>query len=89
MVVDEEDLELEDSKKKKLKAKHAQREKEEAEIAAREAALADVETLPESADDFEKLLLTSPNSSYVWIQYMAFQVCNTTHHTHTTITTLL
>eukprot|EP00163_Fabomonas_tropica_P031767 TRINITY_DN767_c0_g2_i2.p1 TRINITY_DN767_c0_g2~~TRINITY_DN767_c0_g2_i2.p1 ORF type:complete len:2036 (+),score=672.00 TRINITY_DN767_c0_g2_i2:48-6110(+) len=28
----------------------------------------------ESADDYEKLILASPNSSYVWIKYMAFQL---------------
>ncbi|EIM20729.1 hypothetical protein E3Q22_03362 [Wallemia mellicola] len=29
---------------------------------------------PESSNDFERLLLGSPNSSYVWIQYMSFQL---------------
>lgn len=29
---------------------------------------------PESNADFERLLLGSPNSSYLWIQYMSFQV---------------
>lgn len=29
---------------------------------------------PESNADFERVLLGSPNSSYVWIQYMSFQV---------------
>ena len=29
---------------------------------------------PESTADFERLLLGSPNSSYLWIQYMSFQV---------------
>lgn len=36
---------------------------------------ADIHTkLPESITDFERLLLASPNSSYMWIQYMAFQL---------------
>lgn len=30
--------------------------------------------LPESAEDFERLLLASPNSSYLWIQYITFQL---------------
>lgn len=30
--------------------------------------------LPESIADFERLLLGSPNSSYLWIQYMSFQL---------------
>lgn len=29
---------------------------------------------PESSNDFERLLLGSPNSSYIWIQYMSFQL---------------
>ena len=29
---------------------------------------------PESNADFERLLLGSPNSSYLWIQYMSFQI---------------
>jgi rRNA biogenesis protein RRP5 len=29
---------------------------------------------PESNEDFERLLLGSPNSSYLWIQYMSFQL---------------
>lgn len=29
---------------------------------------------PQSSADFERLLLGSPNSSYLWIQFMAFQL---------------
>ena len=29
---------------------------------------------PESADEFEKLVRSSPNSSFVWIKYMAFML---------------
>ena len=29
---------------------------------------------PESNADFERVLLGSPNSSYLWIQYMSFQL---------------
>ncbi|KAF9477538.1 nucleic acid-binding protein [Pholiota conissans] len=36
---------------------------------------ADMQTkTPESNADFERLLLGSPNSSYLWIQYMSFQL---------------
>ncbi|THH02559.1 hypothetical protein EW026_g275 [Hermanssonia centrifuga] len=36
---------------------------------------ADLHTkVPESNADFERLLLGSPNSSYLWIQYMSFQL---------------
>ena len=30
--------------------------------------------VPESATDFERMLLSSPNSSYLWLKYMAFYV---------------
>lgn len=30
--------------------------------------------IPESEDDFEKLILKNPNSSYVWIKYIAFKM---------------
>jgi len=29
---------------------------------------------PESADEFEKMVRSSPNSSFVWIKYMAFML---------------
>ena len=29
---------------------------------------------PQSTSDFERLLLSEPNSSYLWLQYMAFQL---------------
>lgn len=29
---------------------------------------------PESADDFDRLVLSSPNSSILWVQYMAFHL---------------
>ena len=29
---------------------------------------------PENVDDFEKMLMGSPNSSFIWIQYMAFMM---------------
>jgi len=36
---------------------------------------ADMQTkLPDSNADFERMLLGSPNSSYLWIQYMSFQL---------------
>ena len=44
----------------------------EAAIARREAELADAEGNPQSADDYERLIVGSPNSSYVWVRYMAF-----------------
>ncbi len=37
-------------------------------------ALAAGSHLPTSPADFERLLMSSPNNSYVWIQYMAFHL---------------
>ncbi|KIL00557.1 hypothetical protein PAXRUDRAFT_821549 [Paxillus rubicundulus Ve08.2h10] len=56
----------EDSGKKKKRRKRREIEKD---------LTADMHTkLPESNADFERLLLGSPNSSYLWIQYMSFQL---------------
>jgi hypothetical protein len=56
------------------KTKRARRREREAEEAAtRRAELAKLEdAAPGSVDDFERLVLASPSSSYVWIRYMAF-----------------
>ena len=32
------------------------------------------EVQPETADDFDRLVLQSPNSSLVWLRYMAFHL---------------
>ncbi|RPD57053.1 U3 snoRNP-associated protein Rrp5 [Lentinus tigrinus ALCF2SS1-6] len=63
----EEDSEVDgqqDSKKKKKKRKEIEQD-----------LTADMHTkAPESNADFERLLLGSPNSSYLWVQYMSFQL---------------
>ncbi|CAD6934448.1 unnamed protein product [Tilletia controversa] len=42
---------------------------------AQKGAAADLdEKLPESVSDFERLLLGSPNNSFLWIQFMSFQL---------------
>ena len=38
----------------------------------REAALMSGENSPESPDEFDRLIIGSPNSSYLWIKYIAF-----------------
>ena len=43
----------------------------EREIRAAEERLLEKD-VPRSADEFEKLVRSSPNSSFVWIKYMAF-----------------
>lgn len=39
-----------------------------------EQALLDQDRAPESTDDFDRLVLTSPNNSVLWLQYMAFHL---------------
>lgn len=50
-----------------------EQEKKEAEkaLVQREAQLMDPSLRPEDAGAFERLLLASPNSSLLWLQYMA------------------
>ena len=43
----------------------------EREIRAAEERLLEKD-IPRTTEEFEKLVRTSPNSSYVWIKYMAF-----------------
>uniref|UniRef100_M4BJB6 rRNA biogenesis protein RRP5 n=1 Tax=Hyaloperonospora arabidopsidis (strain Emoy2) TaxID=559515 RepID=M4BJB6_HYAAE len=43
-------------------------------VALREKALASNDEVPQNASDYERLLAVSPQSSYLWIQYMAFHV---------------
>jgi rRNA biogenesis protein RRP5 len=58
----------------KSRKKQAERRREEQEISRREMALADgtADENPETAGDFERLLAGNPNSSELWIRYMAF-----------------
>jgi len=61
---DESDTEGQPSKKKKRRRKEIEQDH-----------TADMHTkTPESNADFERVLLGSPNSSYLWIQYMSFQL---------------
>lgn len=69
-------VEEKDEKKKKKKTKK-QKQKDfldrELEIRGKEMALLNSSNQePQNSDDFEKLLLQNPVSSYVWINYMAF-----------------
>ncbi|PRP78641.1 hypothetical protein PROFUN_08639 [Planoprotostelium fungivorum] len=77
--VAEEDLaeEAMTSKEKKMTAreKRAEKKKEEAAIAEKEEAK--LEGTPQTAADFERMLLSSPDSAYLWVQYMAFCVSTT------------
>lgn len=70
---DSEDEEM-DEKKKVQQAKHKAKKQTDEWIALREKALASQDERPQTADDFERLLAVNPQSSFLWIQYMAFHV---------------
>ncbi|KAG0628431.1 hypothetical protein M758_1G025900 [Ceratodon purpureus] len=71
---EEEDEESEDAKKLTKRAKKRLKEQREAEITAAEEKRLKGDQAPETVDEFEALVRTSPNSSLVWIKYMAFLV---------------
>ncbi|RKO88271.1 hypothetical protein BDK51DRAFT_24832, partial [Blyttiomyces helicus] len=60
--------------KKSRRAKLRAKREEEERIAQKEISLLDGEAAPELAEDFERLLIGSPNSSFLWIKFMAFQL---------------
>ncbi|XP_040462139.1 protein RRP5 homolog isoform X2 [Falco naumanni] len=70
---EEEDPQLK-LKKQTKKEKELEKQKKEKELCKLEAALMDPSRQPQSADDFDRLVLSSPNSSIVWLQYMAFHL---------------
>ncbi|THG20255.1 hypothetical protein TEA_029047 [Camellia sinensis var. sinensis] len=59
--------------KNKSQAKKKANEEREREIRAAEERLLEKD-IPRSADEFEKVVRISPNSSFVWIKYMAFML---------------
>ena len=65
-------------KKKKLSAgeRREQERQKEREIRQREEALASNQ-LPNSVDQFDRLVLGSPDSSIIWLQYMAYHLQTT------------
>ncbi|KAH6781199.1 RIBOSOMAL RNA PROCESSING 5 [Perilla frutescens var. hirtella] len=69
-VVDATDVIVEKNDKKAQKKARDERERE---IRAAEERLLEKD-IPRSADEFEKLIRSSPNSSFIWIKYMAFML---------------
>ncbi|XP_054937411.1 protein RRP5 homolog [Physeter macrocephalus] len=61
-------------RKKSKKERELEKQKAEKELSRIEEALMDPGRQPESADDFDRLVLSSPNSSILWLQYMAFHL---------------
>jgi predicted RNA-binding protein with RPS1 domain len=53
------------------RAKLAAKRSAEQQMRAREHSALDPSAVPESADDFERELVASPNSSLIWVKYMA------------------
>lgn len=48
--------------------------KEEEKLVKAEQKLMNDEQTPQSADEFDRLIMASPDSSIVWVQYMAFHL---------------
>jgi len=61
-----------DSGKKSSKRRNQEKALIEAETAAKEQEKLEEPSMPQSVDEFERLLVGSPNSSLLWIQYMSF-----------------
>uniref|UniRef100_A0A8C4WBQ8 Protein RRP5 homolog n=1 Tax=Gopherus evgoodei TaxID=1825980 RepID=A0A8C4WBQ8_9SAUR len=70
------DSEEEDNAQKKQTKKEKEQEKQrvEKELSKVEAALMDPNRQPQTADDFDRLVLSNPSSSILWLQYMAFHL---------------
>ncbi|OXB82387.1 UNVERIFIED_CONTAM: hypothetical protein H355_009312, partial [Colinus virginianus] len=71
---EEEEENPQPKKKQTKKEKELEKQKKEKELCKLEAALMDPSRQPQSADDFDRLVLSSPNSSILWLQYMAFHL---------------
>nr|XP_033796509.1 protein RRP5 homolog isoform X2 [Geotrypetes seraphini] len=61
-------------KKKTKKEQEAEKQQTEKELCKVEATLMDSTRQPQTADDFDRLVLGSPSSSILWLQYMVFHL---------------
>ncbi|EGR29983.1 programmed cell death 11, putative [Ichthyophthirius multifiliis] len=73
--LEEDEKNITNKKKSQRQKKILNRKKEEA-IREQEKKLINSDQNPETNDDYEKLVLKNPNSSYIWIQYIAFVMEN-------------
>ncbi|CAN0347508.1 unnamed protein product [Ectocarpus sp. 6 AP-2014] len=62
------------NKSHRSRKKAKERREEEDRIAARERALQDEDAAPETAGDYERLLVATPNDSLLWVKFMAFKL---------------
>ncbi|XP_053167847.1 protein RRP5 homolog [Hemicordylus capensis] len=61
-------------KKQTKKKKELEKQRAEKELSKLETALMDPNWQPQTADDFDRLVLGNPDSSILWLQYMAFHL---------------
>ncbi|KAL6310100.1 U3 snoRNP-associated protein Rrp5 [Sparassis latifolia] len=72
---DGEDVSMESSSGEDEDGDHGRKKKKRKRKEIEQDLTADMHTkVPESNADFERVLLGSPNSSYLWVQYMSFQL---------------
>ena len=62
------------SKSKEKRRRKKEKERQEQMVKEKEAKLLDAKHAPETAEEFERLVMSSPNSSFIWIKYMAFHL---------------
>lgn len=63
-------------RRERAKQKLEDAKREEARLSKIEDELTDPNRAPAAADDFDRMVLSSPNSSILWLQYMAFHLEN-------------
>uniref|UniRef100_A0A8C0H0I2 Protein RRP5 homolog n=1 Tax=Chelonoidis abingdonii TaxID=106734 RepID=A0A8C0H0I2_CHEAB len=71
---EEEDDAQSTRKKQTKKEKEQEKQRLEKELSKVEATLMDPSWQPQTADDFDRLVLSNPSSSILWLQYMAFHL---------------
>ena len=69
----EEEQIQEPPRKKSRIEKEIEKNAAEKALVEKENLIASGDAAPETADDYERLIVGSPNSSFLWIKYMAFQ----------------
>jgi len=62
------------SKSKEKRRRKKEKDRQEQMVKEKEAKLLDAKHAPETAEEFERLVMSSPNSSFIWIKYMAFHL---------------
>ncbi|RWS27522.1 protein RRP5-like protein, partial [Leptotrombidium deliense] len=71
---DDENTKTSEKRKKSRKERNEEARKKEEYLRQREEILMDKQRAPETVDDFERKVMSSPNSSIVWIHYIAFHL---------------